>query len=152
VSAAGAPSRRAAAAYRLLFAAETAGLVLLLSVGVPLYRLLQLGPGGDRPGDPLHGVILIAIALMQVCYWTKRRFAPAVRAGHSVLAGHLLLFLSRLTFVLVGSYASLVFLVRFKDTTFSIRGVGLLLAALFAVFCYVLELERLGRMRLGPPA
>ncbi len=143
-------SRKAAVRYWLLFSIETACLFLLLYVAIPLYRLLQAGPAGDRPAEPLHRVILPVIALMQASYWMKRRLAPTLRIGHGDVGGHVLLFLSRLTFVFVGSYASLVFLVRSSDTTGSPRGVAIFLGALFAVFCYVLELERLGRRRLDP--
>jgi hypothetical protein len=135
--------------YWILFAVETCGLLGFLAVGLPVYRRLLSGPGGDRPGDPFLGMFLPLVVAMQVCYWSKRRFAAAVRVRRNELGGHLLLFVSRLTFVFVGSCFSVVFFVRSQDTTGSPQGIALFLAALFAIFCYVLELERLARLSLG---
>jgi hypothetical protein len=58
-----------------------------------------------------------------------------------------LLFLSRLAFVFVGSSFSL-FVVRAQDTHASPVGLLISIWALFAIFCYVLELEALARPRL----
>ena len=57
---------------------------------------------------------------------------------HSEVAGHIVLFVSRLAFVFAGSCFSVVFFVRSKDTSGSPHGI-----------CYVLELERLARLCLG---
>ena len=135
--------------YWTLFAIETGGLIAVFLIGLPVYRRLLSGPGGERPGEPFVGMFVPLVVAMQFGYWSKRRFAGAIRMRTNALAGHLLLFVSRLTFVFVGSCFSVVFFVRSQDTTGSPHGIAIFLAALFAVFCYVLELERLARLCLG---
>ena len=85
--------------------------------------------------------------VMQACYWGRRRL-PATH-GAAASHGHVLLFLSRLAFVFVGSSFSL-FIVRCRTLR---RRSGDLLSiwALFAIFCYVLELEAMARPRLESP-
>jgi hypothetical protein len=136
--------------YWILFAVESGCLLAIFAIGLPVYRRLLSGPGGERPGEPLVGLFLPFVVAMQFCYWSKRRFAAAIGMRRNALAGHVLLFVSRLTFVFVGSCFSVVFFVRSQDTTGSPHGIAVFLAALFAVFCYVLELERLARLCLGP--
>jgi len=142
-------SRRAKSAFWGLFAAETAGLAALLGLGIPLYRRLLSGPGGERPGGPVVWLVLPLVVLMQAACWTKRRFAPAVTLPRHDVLGHVVLFLARLSFVFAGSWFSVVFFVRSSDTKGSALGIAVLLASLFSVFCYVFELERLARLSLG---
>jgi hypothetical protein len=88
------------------------------------------------------------VIVMQACYWGRRQLLPPTAAPRSdALLGHLLLFLSRLAFVFVGSSFS-VFIVRAGDTHPSPGGLLVSIWFLFAIFCYVLELEALARPRL----
>ncbi len=131
-----------------LITLHTAALLVVLSLWIPMYRRLVAGPGGDRPGIGVIDKVLIAVIVMQACYWGRRRLpAAAPRPRPHPTLGHLLLFVSRLAFVFVGSSFSM-FIVRAGDTRPS--PVGLLIGtwALFAIFCYVLELEALARPRL----
>ena len=129
-----------------LIALHTAALLVVLSLWIPMYRRLAAGPGGDRPGVAVIDKVLIAVIVMQACYWGRRRLPAAPPRPHPIL-GHLLLFVSRLAFVFVGSSFSM-FIIRAGDTRPS--PVGLLIGtwALFAIFCYVLELEALARPRI----
>lgn len=130
-----------------LFAIETVGLLAVLYFWLPLYRRLQAGPGGDRPGAGIVWKALIVAAVMQICYWIRRRIPEAEEEREGVVLGHVLLFLSRLAFVFVGSTFSL-FILRFQDTNTSPFGVGGSIFILFTIFCYVLDLEQLARPRL----
>ena len=134
---------------RALFVVETCGLAAVLYFWVPLYRRLAGGPVADHPGSVLAGPLLPVIVLMQACYWVRQSLPAATGARRPVL-GHLLLFLSRLTFVFAGSTFS-VFLVRAGDTRPTVAGLTVALAGLFAIFCYSFELERLGRHGLDAP-
>lgn len=101
--------------YWSLFAVETAGIVFLHYVGIPLYRYLLSGPGRDRPGLSLIGPALGAIVVMQACYWSKRKLRPTLR-GRGPVWGHLLVFVSRLSFAFAGSLFVIVFFTRLPDT------------------------------------
>lgn len=121
-----------------------------LYLWIPMYRRLTAGPGGDHPGQGVIGKLLVAVLVMQVCYWGRRRL-PHAPPRRGDLLGHVLLFLSRLAFVFVGSSFSL-FIVRARDTHPSPVGLLISVWALFAIFCYVLELEALARPRLEGPS
>jgi hypothetical protein len=134
------------AASAVLVAVHTAALLVALYLWIPLYRRLVAGPGGDHPGQGQVWKFFVVILVMQACYWGRRRLPSNLAAG-GVLTGHVLLFLSRLAFVFVGSSFTL-FIVRMQDTTVSPQGVVVSILALFAIFCYVLELEQMARPRL----
>jgi hypothetical protein len=68
-----------------------------------------------------------------------------LRLNYNPVLGHLILFLSRLNFIFAAGVFSAVYLVRFNDLDISLLGSVLLFAILFSIFCYTLELERLGR-------
>ncbi len=129
-----------------LLAVHTAALLVALYLWIPLYRRLAAGPGGNHPAEGQVWKFFLAVLVMQGCYWGRRRLPWTPGAG-GVLTGHVLLFLSRLAFVFVGSSFTL-FIVRMQDTTASPRGIVVSIWALFAIFCYVLELEQMARPRL----
>src|SRR5215471_10464395 len=126
--------------YWTLFGIESAGMVFILYEALPLYRRLIRGPGGEQPGSRLLLPGLLAVVVMQVSYWTKRRVRPPI-AGRSVFLGHILLFLSRLIFIFAGALLSLVLLTRSADTRTSPLGIAILVAVTFAQFCHLRELE-----------
>ena len=139
-------------AYWILFAFESGGMIFILWIALPLFRRLSAGPGGYRPGAPLTFPVLVVSLAMQVSYWSKRSIRPPVRRGHGILAGHLLLFLARLSFIFAGANLSLVLFRRFADTAVSPVGLLVLFFASFAQFCYVRELEALARIVEGGSA
>lgn len=139
-------------AYWVLFAFESGGMIFILWIALPLFRKLSAGPGGYRPGAPLVFPAFIVSLAMQLSYWSKRSIRPPIRRGHNILAGHLLLFLARLSFIFAGANLSLVLFRRFVDTTTSPIGLAVLIFASFAQFCYVRELEALGRIVEGGSA
>jgi hypothetical protein len=136
-------------AYWILFALESGGMIFILWVGLPLYRRLAAGPGGYRPGAPLAFPVLVVSLAMQVSYWSKRSMRPPIRRGQNTVGGHMLLFLARLSFIFAAANLSLLLFRRAADTTVSPFGVLVLLFASFAQFCYVRELEALGRILEG---
>jgi hypothetical protein len=134
-----------------LLAVETTAFAVVLFYWIPLYRRLLAGPGGDRPAGHMIYRILAAVVVMQACYWTRRRRRAEVPApAESALLGHVLLFASRLAFVFVGSSFGL-FIVRVGDTRPSPVGLVIMVWTLFAIFCFVLELEQMARPRLDRP-
>jgi len=134
-----------------LLAVETTAFAVVLVYWLPLYRRLLAGPGGDRPGEYVIYKLLAAVVVMQACYWTRRRLTAGTAAPtHGELVGHALLFVSRLAFVFVGSSFGL-FIVRLGDTRPSPLGIAVSTWALFAIFCFVFELEQMARPRLDRP-
>jgi len=130
--------------YWTMFALESAGMIFILWVALPLYRRLLRGPGGNEPGSHLILPGICVVVVMQTCYWSMRRIRPRT-ARNNVIVAHLLLFLARLSFIFAGSVLSLMLFTRSVDTRLSALGIVLLLATTFAQFCYVRELEALSR-------
>jgi hypothetical protein len=87
----------------------------------------------------------LGVIIIQVCYWLDQHWFATLRLGHNPLLGHLILFLSRLNFIFDAAVFSAVYLVRFNELEISLWGFALLSTVLFSIFCYTLELERLGR-------
>ena len=138
-------------AYWVLFSLESLGMLFILWIALPVYQKLASGPGGHRPGQPVALPVLVVSLAMQLSYWSKRSIRPPVHRGHNAFVGHLLLFLSRLSFIFAGANLSLI-LRRYSDTTTTAFGVFVLFFASFAQFCYVRELEALGRIVEGGAA
>jgi hypothetical protein len=103
-------------------------------------------PGSTKKTSPTIFVFAaLGVIITQVCYWLDLYWFATLRLGHNPLLGHIILFLSRLNFILAGAVFSSVYLVRFNELEISFWGLVLLSAVLFSIFCYTLELERLGR-------
>jgi hypothetical protein len=83
-------------------------------------------------------------ALQNAC-WLDQHWFATLRLGHNPPLGHLILFLSRLNFIFAAAVFSAVYLVRFNELDISLWGFVYLSTVLFSIFCYTLELERLGR-------
>lgn len=139
-----------AARYSILFALQSAGIVIILWLGLPFYRQLALNPT-DYPGASVPIVkAALAVSLIQVGFWINRRSPPAVTQRPSLFLRQVLLFLSRLNFGFAGSLFALVFYQRIQDVHFSPFGIALLLVVLFSIFCYSTELERLADLFNAP--
>jgi hypothetical protein len=138
-------------AYWALFSLESVGMAFILWIALPVYQRLASGPGGYRPGHMLTVPVLIVSLAMQLSYWSKRSIRPPIQRGHNIFGGHLLLYLSRLSFIFAGANLSLI-LRRYTDTTFNMFGVFVLFFSCFAQFCYVREFEALARIVEGGAA
>jgi hypothetical protein len=82
---------------------------------------------------------------LQNACWLDQHWFATLRLGHNPLLGDLILFLSRLNFIFAAAVFSAVYLVRFNELEISVWGFVWLSSVLFSIFCYTLELERLGR-------
>jgi len=65
------------------------------------------------------------------------------------VAGHLAGFVARLSFILASSTFAVMFFVRFEQLSLPPHRILMVLALLFSLFCYTLELERLARAIQG---
>lgn len=147
------PTRR----YAILLAAQTlCAVIMLLNIHASV-RLLIENIGMPHLSMRLSVVqLLLAAALGQACYWYRlhRVALPAIR--RNLPLGHLLAFASRIGFIFGSALFSVYFLrhapvVDLATVDLVWRGT-LLLAILFSLYCYTLELERLGAALQAPPS
>ncbi len=102
--------------------------------------------GSVSPGGLIQ--LSLATVIGQACYWIRQHWVAVPSCRRSVVLGHLLTFTSRIGFVFGGALFSLYFLRHMPALDLGAadliwRGI-LVLAVLFALYCYTLELERLG--------
>lgn len=143
-------TRRPVIAYTLLLIVQTACALLILFHIHATFRILveRLGERQTLPAGILAQVVL-ATLLGQICYWTRLRLLPVPKSFRSLALGHLLAFAARLGAIAGGALASIYFLRHLPELVELGYGLtqfwrsGLLLAIVFALYCYTLELERL---------
>ena len=131
--------------YWILFLGQTIGDATILSHLIPLFRRLVTSGLHEKTPPKIMVFAALGVTTIQVCYWLDQHWFVTLRPGHNPLLGHLILFLSRLNFIFAGAVFSAVYLVRFHELDISIWGFVFLSTVLFSIFCYSLELERLGR-------
>ena len=133
------------ALYWILFLGQTIGDAAILSLLIPLFRRLVTSGHYEKMPPKIFVFAALGVIIIQVCYWLDQHWSVTLRLGHNPLLGHLILFLSRLNFIFAGAVFSAVYLVRFNELDISVWGFVFLFTVLFSIFCYTLELERLGR-------
>ena len=129
----------------LLFASESLGALIILWLGVPIYRRLLMGVTDEQAGAKVFFWASIGVTVIQVSYWIRLRCFPPPRFSRQLVLGHAIQFLGRLSFVFIGGMFGVVFFTRFQQLEFSVWKVSVLLAVLFSMFCYALDLDRLGK-------
>jgi hypothetical protein len=140
----------------VLFACQATGTATLFSQCVPLYSRLLENPGSPQRLDPaIVALTVLSIALIQCAYW-YRVFNVALPVQNArVVYGHLILFTSRLGFIVASSLFSVVLFRHLPEINFVANRLtflwraGLLLAVLFSLYCFTSELERLGTALRG---
>lgn len=136
---------RGAVKYFWCFAVQALGFSIIVANGVPVYRQIARDFSRHQPHPEVLWWALMAVLLMQTAYWVRVWLRPAMPQRNHVLLAHLVAFVGRLSFVLGSSTFSVLFLVRFEELSWSPPRVMLVLAMLFSIFCFTLELEQLGR-------
>lgn len=135
--------------YWLLLVVQSAGAAPMISVGAPFYLQILTRTEHQRSLSLLILAYACVIA-SQVAYWAGYGRFPARGLGGQVFLGHMLIFASRLCFVLVSSTFCVAYIVRAGDLNVRPSGLALLTFTLFALFCYARELERIGAALLLP--
>jgi hypothetical protein len=139
------------AVYLLLLAVQIAGAIFFISKELPDFRQMLLYPGEQLPysqGDDF--AMMVALVAMQVAYWYRLQSVPIPFQGSNTILSHLFLFLGRLSFIFGGSLFAVAFFRHFPeldqnaDTLLMAQRGLMLVGSLFALFCFTLELERLG--------
>jgi hypothetical protein len=138
--------------YAVFLFLETALASFLFWTIFPIFRqmIANLGKPQDIQSWQEFSIVLGAVAL-QCCYWIRYSWLPIYTPFQSVALGHVLLFASRASFFFGGALFSVIFF-RHVPELDSLPPAGQALArgacimgVLFALFCYSLELERLGK-------
>ena len=144
-----AQSARGRWSYFALFGMQTIGAVVLFWTGLRLYRQVLADPASHEP--QLWAIVgsLSSIALMQIAYWVSYRVRPPLPQFQNALLGHAILFLARMSFVLPTSIFGFVFVAQRPEFEIPVFRCFVILLGLFSLFCYVRELERLGRVFTG---
>jgi hypothetical protein len=85
-----------------------------------------------------------------VGYWISHRVSPPPPRFVNVVLGHVVLFLSRLIFLLPVVLFTFVFINNKLENQMPLSRYVLLLVGLFWLFCYTLGLQRYGAALLAP--
>ncbi|MGO4668598.1 hypothetical protein [Bosea sp. 2RAB26] len=90
----------------------------------------------------------LAVLIGQACYWWRLRHVTIPATYGGLVIGHFVSFAARIGFIFGGALFSLYYLRHVPELDLgyldlSWRG-ALLIAVIFALYCYTLELERLG--------
>jgi hypothetical protein len=131
--------------YTVLFSVQTAGAAVIFLQGVPIYRLIVNEPGPQYADVQTFAWLTVAILAMQFSYWFRLRLMPRISLPAHIVLSHVILFFARIGFVFATALFSTIVILRLPDITFSVPRFAVLIAALFSLFCYTLELEQLGR-------
>lgn len=131
--------------YLLLVAVQTAGAAIILWNGLPIYRQIVTDFSKHEPRPEILWWAVAAVVMIQGAYWLRVRIRPPLPKRRLLFVGHLSSFAARLSFIFASSSFTVIFLVRFDDLHLTVARVGMLLALLFSMFCYSLELDRLAK-------
>jgi hypothetical protein len=142
----------AGATYTVLLAAQTAAAAILFWMVFPIFYSLVTHLGERQTLDFSRQVAIVGSAALLHCfYWTRLRWVTVAPPFHSVFVAHLLFFASRVSFFFGGALFSAIFFRHLPELdvfpplgqavvkTLYVAGV------LFGLFCYSLELDRLGK-------
>jgi hypothetical protein len=140
------PDPKSKAGYVSYSALEAAGMLLLLWDGLPIYRHLfvmeRVGTEEDRI------IMLFAVIAIQAGFWNTFHHLPPFEIPKHAFLGHVLLFLSRLSFIFASSLFALVFYRAPNLLDFHPLNLLLFVAILFSVFCFTRHLEAIGNLLL----
>jgi hypothetical protein len=133
-----------------------AAMVMLFAAGVTfwkgrtVYRHLYLREPAGTTIDLV--IILTSIAAIQISYWLVLHRPPPFAVRKNVVLAHIILFLSRISFMLAGALFSIVVLVRLEEIDIHPRQLVIFVAELFTIYCFSRWLERLGHvLEAGTP-
>lgn len=140
------------ASYLFLLCIQTFAATVLFWTTFPVFQAILSNAG--RPqilGATTITVSLTSALAIQSAYWRRYLYVPVWVPFHSAVIGHLILFAGRASFFFGAALFSAVFfrhLPQFEGFPHGwseiAKGIGFL-GILFSLFCYALELERLGR-------
>src|SRR3954447_22735963 len=136
--------------YVILLGAQCAGDLGILLHGIPIYRRFLTGVVDQRADLSTFAWAAASVVVIQVTYWwSTLKVFPTLSIRPRLIFGRVVLFSARLNFVFTTGLFATIFFVRFAEIEFSWWRALMLLAVLFSMFCFTLELERLGQVLMG---
>jgi hypothetical protein len=132
--------------YAIFVALELLGMAIILWDGLPIYRHLFSYERILTPAD--QAIMWCAVALIQFSYWYGVRHAPPFQLPQNAFIAHVVLFVSRLSFVFASSLFALVVYRNSAFLEIHLDRLVLLITVLFSVFCVTRSLETLGNLML----
>ena len=139
-------------AYAVLLTAQTAAATFLFWMVFPIFHSIVTHLGERQVLDFSEQIAIVAgAALLHCCYWTRLKWVPVTPPFHSSFVAHLCFFASRISFFFGSALFSIIFFRHLPELdalpTFGQAVVKTLYIAgtLFGLFCYSLELDRLGK-------
>lgn len=146
------PNSRKSLLYGLTLAVQTVSAILLFWAIFPNFHRLFSSLGEPQYLDRwTQFTVLLGVLMLQGAYWIRLRSLPVVAPIHNAICGHVVLFASRISFFFGGALFSTIFFRHVPDLDAlppvgqSVVKVAVVLTILFSLFCYSLELERLGK-------
>jgi hypothetical protein len=122
---------------------------MIYVISIPLYRRLIAEPGGEGGKEEVVWSLL-AIVLMQAAYWCRHRIVPELpRVLPNAPFGHAVLLLGHLVFDVAVIFFTFMFIAHPPEFQRALLNYAITIAGIFALFCYSLELERLGKAFQG---
>jgi hypothetical protein len=131
--------------YFSLLGVQTVGAGVMLWNGVPLYRTILADPASHRETVEALLWAVPSVVLVQVGYWISRGVRLPDLPIRNALLGHVILFGARMIFVFATSVFGFVFILAKPEFEIPISRYVVTVLGLFSLYCYVLEIERLGR-------
>ncbi|RVG14921.1 hypothetical protein CN231_17500 [Sinorhizobium meliloti] len=147
-----------AALYIFLLMAQSITTFFLFWLVFPIFYYVVNNLGKEQDvGISTQLAIVTFTGMLHLFYWSRLRWVDVRAPFHNIVVGHILVFASRLNFLFGGVFFSTIFF-RHVPELASLPPFGqalikaiLIGAVLFGLFCYSLELERLGKAIEGPP-
>ena len=144
--------------YAFLLCTQTAAATFLFWLVFPLFRHMILRLGEPQDIDiVVEFEILAGTVILYTAYWARYRWIAIQAPFQNAFIGHLFQFASRISFFFGGALFSALFFRHLPELsvlpTMSdlARRAIIVLGVLFALFCYSVELDRLGKAIEQPP-
>lgn len=93
---------------------------------------------------------LLGVGLIQGAYWLRTATITSLKLKPHLFFSHIALFVGRFSFIFGAALFTAIMYYRFPELEKSIPRFVVLVAVLFSIFCYALELEWLA-LELGGP-
>lgn len=153
-----APRNKTASLYALLLCTQTAAATFLFWLVFPLFRQMILRLGEPQEiGIAVEFEIVAGTLVLYFAYWARYHRVEIRAPFHNAFVGHLVQFGSRISFFFGGALFSALFFRHLPELSVLptigelARRAVIVLGVLFALFCYSLELDRLGKAIEEPP-